>query len=250
MNCRGCGKDLVEGDDYRMVAEWPFCPPCFEELMKGHAKPAQAKTEEPPEAARSEPAAGPATVPCSVCKRQLGPEEGKKLGIWTFCPECYGELKSFAQAYSPEEETAAENGAPGKDAEEEPEGGIAGVAIGLAGYVTCTKCGRRIPQGGSRSLDGASLCPDCYYAAAREAEQRAVSPGDAPADAAKQPGSEAPPGTGDQCACCGRPLRAGFFDEVEGFTLCRACLSTDANLAVRIARERHRKLLESIRQGL
>ncbi|MCE5335219.1 MAG: hypothetical protein LLG06_11610 [Desulfobacteraceae bacterium] len=252
MNCRGCNKDLVEGDEYKMVAEWPFCPSCFEDLMQGRVKRVEAQPQEPPQAAAPVEPAAEATVPCSVCKRPLGPDEGMKLGIWTFCPECFGELKSFSQAYTGGSEDEAEE--ESKEAEE-AEGGIAGFTVGLAKYVTCSECGRRIPQGGSRSLEGGGpLCPDCYYKMSVLAEKGAkVEPSTASAgigtleDPAGRAAARVEQG---RCSCCDRPLRPGFFEDVEGFTLCRPCLSTDPALAVKIARERHRKLLDSLREGL
>lgn len=248
MKCRGCDRELVEGEDYRMVAEWAFCPPCFENLMKG-----PDKASEPQPAERSEPASGtegpaPSPVPCSVCKRPLGPEEAKKLGIWSFCPECYCELESFArEAESPDGEGA---GTAAQEAEE-PEGGIDGVTVELTGFTTCKGCGRRIPRGGSRSVDGESYCPDCFYAlSGKETEKSTAPPVPIPPDKTDQSG-EVPTREGEgRCACCDRPLRQGACEEVEGFALCRACLTTDPDLALRIARERHRRRLAGIMEGL
>lgn len=257
MKCRGCNTDLVDGDDYRMVADWPFCPSCFEKLMKGTDKPAENPPEISPEEIPAEQAHDPAPVPCSVCKRPLGLEEGQKIGIWTFCPECYADLASFAEMDTPEDDGTVKktvgggNPDSGEKATDEAEGGIAGFAVGLSTYVRCTNCGRRIPQGGSRPLEGGSLCPDCYYAVAVKEEPR--PPSQAPAPIAPAPGEEPldePRDSEDRCDCCDRPLRSGFHEAVEGFTLCRACLSTDSNLAVQIARERHRRLLDRIREGL
>jgi hypothetical protein len=38
--------------------------------------------------------------------------------------------------------------------------------------------------------------------------------------------------------------------EVEGFTICLACLATDSELALSIARARHRKRLQEIRSEI
>ncbi|MHC1724563.1 MAG: hypothetical protein AB9866_00820 [Syntrophobacteraceae bacterium] len=258
MICRGCKKELVDGEEYRMVAEWPFCPSCFEDLLKGAGKPAEGQTAEQPASAPVRVHSGTATARCSVCKRQLGPEEGSKLGFWTFCPKCYEDLASLAEVETPETEgelkDAATYDSPGTPAIDETDGGIAEVTVGLAKYISCKGCGRRIPQGGSRAVDGESYCPDCYYAMSDKGEQRPASqvpPLPAPpADEADRPAEEPSQGGEDRCACCGHPLRSGFFDEMDGFTLCRACLSTDSALAVEIARERHRRLLDRIREGL
>ncbi|MEN6486522.1 MAG: hypothetical protein ABFD98_16725 [Syntrophobacteraceae bacterium] len=246
MKCRGCGKELVEGDDYRMVAEWPFCPSCFEDLMKGPAKP----RETPAAPVVQEQA--PAPERCSACKRELAPGEGGKFGIWTFCPECYGDLVSLTRDETAGDEETAENedGLSGAEAREDAEKDAvaARVAVGLATYVNCKGCGRRIPVGGSRNVDGELYCPDCYYALTeKEAQNPEARPAGIPGEA---PGKHRPAEGEDRCACCDRPLRAGFHDTVEGFPLCGACLSTDSALALQIARERHRRLLDRLRSGL
>lgn len=243
MKCRGCGKELVEGDDCRMVAEWPFCPSCFEALMRGPAKP-----QETP-AAAVVPEQEPATARCSACKRELAPGEGGKFGIWTFCPECYADLASMTRDEpAGDEETAAEeDGLSNEQALKNAENDAlaARVAVSLATYVNCKGCGRRIPVGGSRNVVGEPYCPDCYYALT---EKEAEIPGTLPAGEATE-NLPAPEGE-DRCACCGRPLRTGFHDTVEGFPLCGACLSTDSTLALQIARERHRRLLDRLRNEL
>ena len=33
MECKQCSKNLA-GEEYKMVAEWPFCPDCFRKLME------------------------------------------------------------------------------------------------------------------------------------------------------------------------------------------------------------------------
>jgi len=256
MKCRGCDRELVDGEDYRMVAEWAFCAPCFENLMKGPGEPAERQPAEGAAPAPEREGSAPSPVLCSVCKRPLRPEEGKKLGIWSFCPECYGDLESFARAVeSPDDEGAGEDGAEGAgtaaQAVEEPEGGVAGVTIELAKYIRCKGCGRRIPQGGSKTVDGEPYCPDCYYALADEKEGKSAAPPvPASPDQTDQSGIAPRRDGEDRCACCDRPLRKDSGGEVEGFALCRACLSTDPDLAVRIARERHRRLLAGIMEGL
>ena len=248
MRCRGCGKEMTDGEEHRMVAEWTFCVPCFESLMKGPGKPEESHPPGLTDPAREREESAPSHVPCSVCKRPVRPEEAKKLGIWSFCPECYGELESFARAAEPPEGEDA-----GAAAEEggEPEGGIAGVAVELTGFITCKGCGRRIPRGGSKIVDGEPYCPDCSYALSeKEKEKGAASPVfTPPADVGRLASVAAEDGE-NRCGCCDRPLRKGSYDEVEGFALCRACLSTDPDLAVRIARERHRRLLMGIMKGL
>jgi len=255
MKCRGCNKDLLDGEDYRMVADWPFCPSCFEKLMKGTEKTVGKEPESLPEKDLPTPEPVPAPVVCSVCKRPLGADEGKKLGIWTFCPQCYGDLSAFAEMDASDDDAAAKETGADETREnatdEEAQGGIAGFTVGLSTYIRCTNCGRRMPQGGSRTVEGGSLCPDCYYKLAVKDEPRPPSQAAPPPDSVPREESlDESRGGEERCNCCDRPLRAGLHEEVEGFTLCAACLATDPTLAVQIARERHRRLLERIRQGL
>lgn len=247
MKCRGCDRELVDGEDYRMVAEWPFCSSCFEDLMKGSLKPAEPKiTEqmEPTPAAVEVP--GPSPVLCSVCKRQLKPEDGRKLGIWNFCPECYGELESLAFGGEESEEEDA-----GKEVPEEGQpGGIFGATVELSKYVSCKNCGRRIPLGGSRTVEGEPYCPDCYYAMTEKEGEGAAEPVSPSLDKQDQSSKALSGNAGYHCACCDRPVRQESCQEVEGFVLCGACRATDLDLALRIARERHRRLLAGLSAGL
>ena len=255
MICRGCGKDIAD-DDCRKVAEWPFCPSCFEGLMKG---PGKTEADRPPGQlqARSDAAdAGSKALRCVVCKKELEPGEHKKLGSWTFCSGCYQELVTIPNAVAAEAEDAGQSEADAGDAEAQAEGNdalIARVSVGLAAYVQCKGCGRRIPQGGARVVNGETFCPDCYYAMPAEAKTPSVQtlPGAPQAPSKKDLSDRVEThGAEDRCACCDRALRTGFFSEVDGFILCRACLSTDAELAVQIARQRHRRLLDRLRDEL
>ena len=44
MQCKKCGKDL-SGEEHRMVAEWPFCMDCFQQLMEKPAKKVEPDVE-------------------------------------------------------------------------------------------------------------------------------------------------------------------------------------------------------------
>ncbi len=246
MKCRGCDRELVDGEDYRMVAEWPFCPSCFEDLMKGSLKPAGPQIAEQTEPTPAAVEPGPAPVLCSVCKRQLKPEEGRKLGIWNFCLECYGELESLAFGGEESEEEDA-----GKEVPEEGQpGGILGATVELSKYVSCKNCGRRIPLGGSRTVEGEPYCPDCYYALVETEEKETATPVPPSPEKTDQSDNVLPENAGYRCACCDRPLHRESSREVEGFVLCGACRETDLDLALRIARERHRRLLAGLSAGL
>ncbi len=233
-----------------MVAEWPFCLSCFDNLMKGPLKSREVEQPADIPAAATEAA----TVRCSVCKGQFPPEIVRTLSFWTFCPQCYEEPASLAGMENQEGETSPDPADSAASTEDIPEGGGAEMTVGLAKYINCRGCGRRIPQGGSRSIEGEHFCPDCYYRMSQELErgQTAKPPplGERQAAEMEPPPEISSREGGDRCACCDRPLRPGLYEEMEGFTLCRACLSTDSALAVKIARDRHRRLLDRIREDL
>ena len=266
MICRGCGRDIVDGEDYSMVAEWPFCASCFEGLLEGPGKEKEGESAESPRDSSPEAGPGPVPVRCGVCQRELVGGEEKKLGPWTFCSQCFGELVSMPKVEVVEAEVAgqgeakADGGGPEAKAAaeaaeaDEKEGGIARVSLGFATYVRCKGCGRRVPLGGSKAIGGEHFCPDCYYAL--PAGEKPSPTSDAPPRAAQEawkthaPDEAAANGREERCACCRRLLRGGSYDEVDGFLLCRACLSTDADSAVQIARERHRRVLDRLKDEL
>lgn len=249
-----------------MVAEWPFCPECFDDLLKGKARE-KAAGSQGPSPVQSEVEAGAEEIPavpqpekpkCQMCRRDLEPGEGKKVGIWNFCPECYRDLIPPPVPEAPEEEglvmQGPEGAQPGVPGEEEAPGGIGRVLIGLVSRVKCRGCGRSIPEGGSRLVDGEPYCPDCYYALpVREGAEVSTSDSEAsPREDVPAKGTPPPQMEGalERCASCAKPLRPGAYEEIEGFSICRACLSTDRDLAIQLARSRHRKNLERLRDDL
>ena len=70
-----------------------------------------------------------------------------------------------------------------------------------------------------------------------------------PGPDAKAPraGSPAPASAG--CDCCGGPLELGA-EPYEGFRFCKACFTSDAELALGVARARHRRKLEALRAAI
>lgn len=127
--------------------------------------------------------------------------------------------------------------------------------------IKCAGCGKMIPEGGSKRVEEEPYCPDCYYglpeevrqaaeeaqaaATAREEEETAQISQEEPAPV-ELPEVEAPEG----CESCGKAVPEDKLQTVEGFSICQACLSSDAELAVHLARARHQKRLQRLREEL
>ena len=127
--------------------------------------------------------------------------------------------------------------------------------------VKCSECGRRIPAGWSKNVDDEPYCPDCYYGlpedvrqAAEEAEAAAMAGEEVGAAEVSReieapvepPELEVVPG----CESCGKDVPEDKLQMVEGFAICQACLSADDELAVHLARARHQKRLQRLREEL
>jgi formylmethanofuran dehydrogenase subunit E len=266
MQCKKCGKDIV-GEEHRMVAEWPFCMDCFQHLMEKPAKKAEAPAETPAEAP-AETVAEPekedvsvqvvfeqARQKCTLCEKEIEGDQYKKVGIWTFCPECHLDMTPRPKPPPPPE--------PEEEAvdEEEEAAMRARFRVKYIHRVKCAACGRMVPEGGSKSVDEEPYCPDCYYGlpeevrqAAEEAEAAAMAGEEAEtAEMSREieapvepPEIEAVPG----CESCGKEVAEDKLQTVEGFAICQACLSSDAELAVHLARARHQKRLQRLKDEL
>jgi hypothetical protein len=247
MQCRKCGNE-ISGDEYRMVAEWPFCLQCFERLLSKPAEPPPpvvevevrastsvepAQAEPPAEPAASSTEAGPPR--CLLCERELAEGQYERLASWVFCPSCYGTLVSMPDD---EEEPAAPR--PKKSPLVPPK---------YAAFKSCKGCGRRIPERAAKEIDGEPYCPDCYSAKARSVT--VVPEIRATINVAGGQGKGRSPqkaSTGKECESCGRDAAA--LRTVDGFAICEACLSTDPDLALHLARKRHHLYLERLKTEL
>jgi hypothetical protein len=128
-----------------------------------------------------------------------------------------------------------------------------------------------IPEGGSKQVDEEPYCPDCFYALPNEVRQAAEEAAAAemaaeeaePAETAVEEvepaeiGEEEPPlvqiaevEAPEGCESCGKEVPEDKLQTVEGFGICRACLSSDAELAVHLARARHQKRLQRLKDEL
>lgn len=234
MECRKCSRDL-DGVEHRMVAQWPFCVPCFEELLAGPRAPEPAAVEAPPEQAPfeapPEEAAGdapPETGRCRLCDAEVPEAEMIHLGFWRFCPAC---IRDVAENPEPPPEPEAPPPAP-----EEP------IRPAPMTWVHCARCGRRVPEGGAKRIDDAPYCPDCHHAVAPPPPLPDLAALATPVAVALSPA----PHADDAAACdgCGRSVPGERPLRVEGFLLCRACLRADPDLALEAAAARHRLLAQ------
>jgi phage FluMu protein Com len=234
MKCRKCNKELEEQDtdQYRMVASWPFCLECFQGLLDAPPDESDDVTRKEaaprPPSPQVEAAMPEASTPrCHLCNRELAEGQHERLWIWTFCPECYAGLTAPPETEAQSEETDRVE----VRASVQPE---------PLKFVLCQGCGRRIPERGSKPVDGDPYCPDCYQALG-DSEPEAET-------AAEEPVEDASPQT---CESCQRQeVPQDQMAVVEGFLICRACLSTDARLALQIARIRHMKHLQRIKDEI
>lgn len=220
MICKGCGRQLSVEETVRMVAQWPFCESCFAQLL---APRDSGDRTTPPAKAADAPA-------CGLCGAPLN-GDGRKVGIWQFCDRCFTDLISPSMPESNVEQTEAE-------AETEP--APLPPNLELHTLIACAGCGRRVPLGGSREAVGGRYCPECFAGLPKEEKQITVRMTPS-IDSEEQRSC---------CESCGRTLPPERLQAMEGFVLCSACVAADAELALTIARKRHRARLMAIRTYL
>lgn len=242
MECKKCGIDLT-GKEYRNVAQWPFCLACFTALMeKAEEKKSERVTVPAPEPVREK-------QKCLICEREIEKgEEHEMLGL-VFCLSCYENLvkrpdippravsDDEEEGISPREKQAVEQ-----------------VLVDFSASVQCSGCGREIPSISSKQFNEQPYCPDCYYALPEIVAQKprpfpvAVSGERRESEREEIPYGEQDAGL--RCQTCRRQVLPANLRTVEGFEICLACLTTDPDAALDIARARHRRILEKIKKEL
>lgn len=243
MECKRCGIDLTE-KEYKNVASWFFCLDCFQALM--------AKAEEK----KDEPAMMPAPKMsgeeqrCVLCEEKIEEGTGCKMLGMMLCRECYENLVKKPDI-PPRPEAGEDEQAV--DASEKP--AVMQVRVDFSSPVQCYGCGRQIPAVGSKQFDDQPYCPDCYYRLPEIIAQKPKpfqKPVDAPPSDKVRENRSDNQGCEDGhiCQACQRRVLPDNLETVEGFEICRACLTTDQETALEIARIRHRKTLEKIRKEL
>ena len=224
MNCRKCDRELAAGEE-KMVAQWVFCEQCFTALLEK-----KDVAEEQMEEQKSDC--------CHLCKKTLQEGQTKKVGLWNFCSDCFGDLNKPARL------TVSLNVAPNECKSIEEENTKEEIVVLQTKYINCAQCGRRVPERGTKERAGERFCPDCFFTKeappampAGQPEIQVAVEVEAPADIPS-----------DKCMSCQR--QGGELRMVKGFPLCPACLVSDENLALEIAKKRHRKMMEQLKEEL
>jgi len=234
MECKKCGRDLT-GMEYKKVAEWPFCQECFQALMDKAGEKKEEKADKMPET----PASGSAGVPqrCRVCEKEIEKGNTREMLGLVFCVECYENLVK-----KPDIKPRTES----EEEEKETRPVVAQVRVDLRQPIQCHGCGRQVPALGSKDFEGNAYCPDCYFALP-EIKAQKPKPFPAVVSDQKAAGPEELK-AGLKCQACGREVLPENLKTIDGFEICRACLSTDPDTAFKIARIRHQRALEQIKK--
>ena len=247
--CKRCGRDVGDKSSKR-VADWVFCEECFQQLMDDATHRA---AEPPPEAGPTPapvkgdaPPAPAAAASCRGCKRALGEGEARVFLGLTFCPTCETVLREGLSP--PAFDLAATDAEP---PEPEPPR-VEQVRVDHGAVTSCHRCRRQVKLLGSREHEGERYCPDCYRAVTAAGPH--PEPGEVPrarsgpAQVVRVSVTPAPRPEAT-CMSCGQVSEVPL-EPLEGFAICPACRGTDPALAVEIARARHRRLLEALKQRL
>jgi len=252
MKCKDCGKD-ISGDEYRKVADWIFCLECFGKLMDKSEKEPEAEPAPQFESDDVDKIPIDEKKPvCQVCNKELDNDQVKKVGIWKFCSKCHAELVFR----SPEPVISKE--IPGEDKDdaqkektETDTQPLGRVRVRMNKSVNCHACGKQILAVASKEVDGNPFCPDCFYALPEQMDVDVKAEARQPEKEDIKPAQKSEPATADskpvkRCESCGKKIMQGDFNIVEGFVICRACLTTNQELAVQVAKKRHQKYLQKI----
>lgn len=242
MECKKCGIDL-SGKEYKNVAQWPFCLECFQALMnRAEEKKADLPEIPVPEMATEKDK-------CLICENEIEKGTGHEMLGMMFCRECYENLVRKPDIPPRTEIVDKEQG---MDRSEKP--AVAQVRMDFKSPVQCYGCGRQIPAIAGKQFNCHLYCPDCYY---KLPEIKAQQPKPFSTAVSAQPikAEETAAGTEEHeegfiCQACQRQVLSTDLKTVDGFEICLACLTTDQDTALEIARTRHRKALEKIKKEL
>lgn len=264
--CFQCGK-RTEPDQLTAVGDGEFCSACFRQLLEARAEeepasPALAAASDKP---RGAPRVARVAEACLVCERSIRGDAAVSFLGGQICGACNAQMQRelrAAEGEAPADAGVASVARPAEDAaaadelarsraavtQRAPAGAAAQAddrATGQAplaftpGAQTrwCAGCERPMPGPGSyRVIAGEPYCPACvpFYSA--------MNLGARP----RHPTPVAPSTGSAGCDCCSAALELGA-ELSEGFRFCKACFTSDAALALSVARARHRRKLEALR---
>jgi hypothetical protein len=189
-----------------------------------------------------------------VCERSIQGDAAVSFLGGEICGACNAQMQSELRAA---EDTAATQLAAARAAVTErapasvdtpdmasQRGVTAAPAIFTPGAETrwCAGCERPMPGPGSyRVIAGEPYCPACvpFYSV--------LNLGAQPRHPTQGPAGAAP--AANVCDCCGAALELGA-SLCEGFRFCTPCFTSDLELALGVARARHRRKLEALRSAL
>lgn len=281
IDCFGCGQRFAR-DELEEVGDTVFCRACHGRMLRriderrargesggpiGPGSPTRTSSPtDPPGAMGGEvriplrgsigatgstgpsvhlakPAA--ADAPCFVCGGPLDGDTLFELRGFAICGNCArGLIGDEAPPADDPAAVAADDDALDLDDDDDlgdaprliaPEGSSR-IATPGTGTEWCTGCRRPMPGPGSYQLvAGRPYCPGCVAARTRK-----TAPMRAPGDALDDDDDAASP---DACDACRRTIDPAAVPLTQGFRLCAACLHSDPELALAIARSRHQRRL-------
>jgi hypothetical protein len=255
--CFQCGQ-RTDAAQLTAVGDGEFCPACFQQLL-GASAASPGAAAPPTSAARPARAERPVTPPasasraCLVCERRIAGDAAVSFLGGDICAACNAQMERELREGEARQPAAAEatpdaRPAPGAAGEARASAAAAGgdpPAAFTPGAETrwCAGCERPMPGPGSyRVIGGEPYCPACvpfYSVLNLGAHPRRPAAPPAPAPDAARGG----------CDCCGATLELGG-EACEGFRLCTACFTSDLELALGVARARHRRKLEALRAAI
>jgi len=274
--CFQCGK-RTDAEQLTAVGDGEFCAACFRLLLDARTLAPSAAVV--PAAASDKPrapAGARVSRACLVCERSIQGDAAVSFLGGEICAACNAQMQRELQAPQPEgaalpaaddaarsqTDSAAAALAAARAAVTERAPASDSVAGGAAaeraletvnvmftpGAETrwCAGCERPMPGPGSyRVIAGEPYCPACvpfYSAMNLGAHPRHPTP-------VTQTGNSSPAAAGVGCDCCGGALELGA-EPCDGFRFCTACFTSDAELALSVARARHRRKLEALRAAI
>lgn len=237
MNCKKCNADLT-GKEYRTVAEWNFCPDCFNGLISPGGKEKNIKQA-------AEPDSNFSNRVCAICEEEPGENEGRDLLGSLFCKRCYENIvKRPPENQVPDHEWSR--------AEVNGKKSVAQVSVDFISQARCYQCGRMIRAIAGCEYQGNLYCPDCYFNIPEIKNPPPQAAVDASLNVESRPELMEECIAPGACVCqaCQRELPKENLKIIEGFEICPACLAADPDTALEIARLRHRRRLEEIKKTL